>query len=651
MKVIRGGAAAVTLLSTFAFAASAQGAVTSSSITAPVDGSLLFNNLDTSPTATVTVSGMTNGTTGDSVDIDCYNGGSAFPRYAGGAFSGVGPGVPVNANGSFSATIPYSFFLSGVCDLVAVPHGTSASTLPSGDIGARVTFSGFRTFTSGGKPYDFALDDATTQAGTSVYSIDDGGPTTYLVDGTGAMNKGSSLFYYGGSFYNSAADFGGTTDLTRADIQVDGQNAYGSASAYELFHSTALPGFPVLTSTLDSFDGSTHNAQTTESEGLVRCTPNDVFNPSSADCTAFASTGVMITRVTDFTNSGRVATVTDTFTSTDGQPHSLDLRYEMDLGSPDSGWMLPGQQTFTAPGTGTVGPAAPTGPGTAYAIYDDSGTPQSVTNPVGALTFAKPYNAVIFDNTLWSGQASALFDYQETVPAGGSTSIVLSYATGASLSEVQGYAASAQDAMQAPAVSISSPASGTTETSSPVTVSGSASAGSGVKSVTVNGVSAAVSGGTWTAAVPLAHGQNTLNATVTSNGGKTATATATIAYAPPPQVSLAAKRAGSSGAIVELACSAAGSDCAGSVTLRTTQTVVKHHKRHRISVVVGRTAYTIAWGQTGTVQVALNATGRKLLRTQRRLLVKGNVALTKAPGQTVSAANFSLTFKQHRKHR
>lgn len=77
-----------------------------------------------------------------------------------------------------------------------------------------------------------------------------------------------------------------------------------------------------------------------------------------------------------------------------------------------------------------------------------------------------------------------------------------------------------------PSISITSPSNNTdyASTDSSITVSGTVSdTGSGIKSVTVNGVRASVSADTFTATVGINYGLNTLTATATSNVNSTAT--------------------------------------------------------------------------------------------------------------------------------
>jgi len=659
MRKIRVGAAAISLLVSLAFVASAQAVTTnftSSNVTAPADPSFLFQNLDTNPNATITVSGTTNWTNTDTsklFDIGCYSGTTDYHDYAGPSNNGIA----LSSDGTFSVSVPQSFFASGTCHLVVVPHGTATSGVSlAGYTGPRVGFSEFTT--SGAKTpnnalYDYYFDDVTTEASSGSNSIDDCGPYPYLVDGTSAMNLGNTIFNCASSFYTSKTDrINAGTDLPRSEIEVDGQNAYGSYGADALFSgSDTLPGFPALTVSVDTFDSSNGNAQTTESESLVNCTPVDTYVATSSTCTAFAPTGIALKRVTDYTDNGRVTTITDTYSSTDGQAHSLDLQYETDLNDSTAGWQFPGQTSFTTPSASTTAtdPGPSTAPGTLYAIDDVASAP-TLANVVGAATFASPYNSVTFDDTIWGpAYPSALFDYQRMVPAGGSTSIAWSYATGTSLAEAQGYAAAAQAELR-PVVAITSPANGATVTSSPVTVTGTAGGGSGVKSVTVNGVTAAVSGGNWTATVPLTRGQNTLTAAMTTIDSTTATASATVTYAPPPRVMVVSKRFNGKAVLVKLACASSGSNCRGKVTLRYTETVIKHHKKHRITLIIASKHYSIGYGHTATVKAGLSRSGKRLLKAHGKLATKGTVTVTQANGHQTTGATFKLTLKQPRKH-
>ncbi|MDQ6779119.1 MAG: hypothetical protein M3071_23495 [Actinomycetota bacterium] len=520
--------------------------VMTSHVTAPADGTQLLANSVTDPSATMTVSGTTNGSTGDTVDIDCYNGGSVLAYYGSPvSYSGSGSGIPVAADGSFSVPVPLSAFGGHSCELIAVPHGTTPSPA-TGFTGPRVAISDLVTnsITSGpnaGDLYAFGFTDATLLGLSFANSSGLCGVGGSLYDGSAAINGGPFFVYCADSLYGSNAIFQSATtpDLTRSEIQVDGQNAYNTNSADKLFVTAATnPGFPALTATLDAFSASTGAAQTTESEGLVECSPDNVFGPSSSDCTSFVSSGVALKRVIDFVGSGRVQTVTDTYASTDGHTHTLNIEYQTDLGHTTAGWALPGQSTFMQHSTGDTAGAPPSAPGTIYAI-DTPGAAPSITNPVAALTFASPYSSIVFDTTLWSAfsgpngpqpEVSALIDYQRSLPAGGSFSIQWTTATGASVGEVQGEAAAAEDAYAPPAISIASPASGAAVSVSPVTVTGTTSAGSGVKAVTVNGATATVTGGTFTASVPLAAGPNRITATVTTNAGGAKSASETVTY-------------------------------------------------------------------------------------------------------------------------
>jgi hypothetical protein len=83
-------------------------------------------------------------------------------------------------------------------------------------------------------------------------------------------------------------------------------------------------------------------------------------------------------------------------------------------------------------------------------------------------------------------------------------------------------------------VAIASPSNGATVSTPAVTVSGTANAGSGLKSLVVAGQQVNVaSDGTWSAQVALSPGSNTITALATSDSGGTAQAQVSVVYQPP----------------------------------------------------------------------------------------------------------------------
>ena len=236
-------------------APAADATITASTITSPTDGSRIFDNEITAPGGTFTVAGTTNSTaTGtDTVDIDCYNGGSEVVRYEGPGDAGIS----LANDGSFNAAVPLAPLSGNTCELLAVPHGTTPP--PSGYSGPRVAISQLTrtavlTGPNVGKLYDFAFDLATMHGSDYVYSSGDCGTAQELYDGGAAMNASPYLLNCGGSFYGSSNSFytnPTTVDLARSEIQVDGANAYNPNSANALFTgASGLTGFPTLTVTL-----------------------------------------------------------------------------------------------------------------------------------------------------------------------------------------------------------------------------------------------------------------------------------------------------------------------------------------------------------------------------------------------------------------
>jgi len=97
---------------------------------------------------------------------------------------------------------------------------------------------------------------------------------------------------------------------------------------------------------------------------------------------------------------------------------------------------------------------------------------------------------------------------------------------------------------EVPALAIGSPSAGALLAASPVAVTGTLS-GTEPIGVTVNGVVAAVSGGSFTASVPLVEGGNTLTATATNAFGEASASTGVTLDTTPPVVTITSPANGS----------------------------------------------------------------------------------------------------------
>ena len=115
------------------------------------------------------------------------------------------------------------------------------------------------------------------------------------------------------------------------------------------------------------------------------------------------------------------------------------------------------------------------------------------------------------------------------MPASGTLQLDSAYSQGATVGAVQALAASAEDALGAPAVDITSPKDGATISGSSVTVTGTAHDSGGIASLTVDGHSVRVNdNGTWSTTVSLSKGRNEIDAVAKDDMGNTSTASVTV---------------------------------------------------------------------------------------------------------------------------
>lgn len=527
-------ALAVALVAGLAGAASAQATVTSSSITTPADP---FFGFDQGQTQNVTISGASDGTMGDEVDIDCYSDNGSTGTTLG---STVASAVPVQADGSFTTTVLLSALEQGeyqLCRLRAVPAGTTPTSGLASYAGPRVAVGYLDPTMSSGALVDFYAYAPQLTATDDYDSLGSCGlDDSYQFDPS-VFGQFDSYGFYCNDFVEAQA----ASDPTRSGIEVDGHDAYPPAGLYyDAFSESTngIVGFPSLTLsfTQDSADG---DLSYTEQEPIDFCSGN-LFPVTTGNCTALVASGVQLTRTVTQTDDGHIVYIEDAYSSTDGASHSLSLLLENDqifanegFGGDQVSYEFPGQSSFATHVAGDSVSVPSTAP--ASILIENNTVPDGGTSGArGAITYAQAPSGP-FAFTAAAGYGDAVFDAPEavTVPASGSVDIGYAYSTEFTLAAVTRDAQVAQDHFQPPAISLSSPVGGATVGASPVTVTGTAAAGSGVSSVTVNGVPASLAGSTFSASVPLAPGANTVTATVTSNSGATGSASERVTLALP----------------------------------------------------------------------------------------------------------------------
>jgi Glucodextranase, domain B/PASTA domain len=549
-------AAIVTALVGLAVApAAAQATVTQSQITTWTSANPATSNnpylisFDNDPT-TLSVMGTAVGT--GTVDIVCYFGSPSNLQDA-----VLESGVTV-ANGKFSATNQHLQSIAGhACRLRAIPTGAEANSDDSDFAGPNVAVS------EAALPVA-AIGGSGLNNGTAYNDyVNDVTLTGYAAWGSPGITPATSEVGCGGPFAapldsdfdvgNFAIDCMGSllsNDLNafggRSEVQIDGRNAYDPGSAQALFaaangHAASqnLPGYP-NTGTNPIKDGVTWDPTTgllssELDESWVECNgPNEQIQ-TFLTCPSFVDSGIELDRDIITSDGGRVVTMIDTWSSTDGKAHALDLLYDdydglFGVATGDRGYQFPGQTGFSEFGPGTDVPGPSSAPGSILVRTNVTAPDGNTNEAAGAITFGTAPSEFRFVSN------NEFEEHNEVVvPAGGSSSLRYVYSAGYSVADVNQLALAAQDRFEPPSVVIGSPTSGTTASTASTTLSGIADAGSGIKALVVDGQSVPVaSNGAWTAQVPLSSGTNMITAVATDGAGATAQAQVPVVYNPPP---------------------------------------------------------------------------------------------------------------------
>lgn len=640
-----------------ALAAAPAGAVEtpSSEITSPTDPLFVFGDNGLVTPEKYEVAGKVNG--GGTWDVRCYSGTTGWVL--------VAEAVKVDGEGRFgfaSSVIPGS-----PCVLRAVPHSENTPR-PPGEAGP---FTGPRL--AGGEVYgEEALNEAEERTGTftefTFMASELRGYAEILPAGQCGLNssglydrqltRSPGLFECAGTLSWANETLGGTS--TRSDIEVDGHQGYDSYGAVEVGVLTGGPPKKPPTATITakpSLDGTT----LTEESPIGLCANPDEYPPTKTSCASFTASGVKLTRTWQVQSEGRVIALTDTWSSSDGKPHKLDLRYDHQLASNTkspaaSGTAeFPGEAAFSAPKKRDTH-VMPAGGAIFYKVNGETPEVGNGADPIGAIIADRAPTAAA---TVFRGSSEVTtgitVPYTGEATASAPYTLRMAFVQEYALPEARALARSMLSAWR-PSVSIASPADGAGTEAASILVTGTASDSEGLSSLTVAGIPVEVAkDGSWSVSVPLALGDNTIQALATNVAGLTRSASIAVGRAAPPAeeggagggrgagaggagasgrpapalLALAFVNPGSSAAGITLALECAGpagASCAFSVAAVTTErlqgSTVRSLSARTRRVTVASARVTLASGGRTTVRLQLTATGRALLAKFHRLPVR-----------------------------
>ena len=554
-------------LAGLAMAAGSAGAtVTSSEITSVREGTATFGSpffyvynagLATQPNLTIT--GQTNGTTGDLLDVECLysaDGGKADDKT-------VASGVPVGAGGKFSVTVALPD-PDWACRLAALPSGSTLSSLDvtpfrGPELGAGYEFT---TQDASRRTYDYESDVAQLDLWNKVRSPSAGGLClSYL---TGAdQNTNFSDYSSWGNYNNTgctgAAALYGNDGGSRSELQVDGRNGYlgywaatggtGNTSG-QLYSPSETPANRADISLQRSFNPKSGDTTVTDAENIVQCraTP-DPYPATGGNCGGTVATGLRLNRTIQTSADGQQVTISDRYHSVDGRSHKLDVEYDNNTSEYDQyyqEWKLPGSNAFTYEAQGSPVSLGSSSLGTIYVqggyagyfdpYYNLPAAFTYTTQPSWAKFIYQPVGALYTscdDKTTYPA-CDLVLDYQRTVPAGGSITITHIYTSAQSLVSVEELTTLSEDSQVTPVVKIIRPVDHLKTSSPHVFVVGTAQDLHGLRSLFVNGVPLVTDlSGNWSLRLTLSRGRNVITAVATNLAGRTAQAQDHIQYIPP----------------------------------------------------------------------------------------------------------------------
>lgn len=432
------GVLSVAAVAMLAVASSAGAAITASQVSSPASPAFAIWSVK-EPNSIEVAGTASGGSPGDKVDVDCFTGGEA--RVLEG-------GVPVAANGSFFVVAGLEKAAGHVCRLRAVPAGTTpADPAPFAGPLLAVGQRQLETTTVGAevnRPAGFILNAPQLSAGYGYHSVGRCGVSGFLSDA--ALSQTTTTFVCGDRLWRFD-DYDEPGSSTRSQIRIDGADAYTAASVNEIWGG--VEHFPAIAFSA-SQDPATGDVVAHDNETFDLC-PSQTYPGTTSTC--FVPSGVRDERTIEQTSDGHLVTVTDRYSSVDGQAHELDLlpdnvqRFAPTGGkhAPAIAYRFPGQQAFSTHVSGDVVSFPDTTPG-AVMIRVEGFPDGDQSSGQGAIVFDRPASPATF-NLLENEEFSGFeFHQTATVPASGSTSFRTAYVQGYTSAEVESLVARAEAA-------------------------------------------------------------------------------------------------------------------------------------------------------------------------------------------------------------
>ena len=196
-----------------------------------------------------------------------------------------------------------------------------------------------------------------------------------------------------------------------------------------------------------STDPATGNLTIRESEVIVKCAPDQTTWPATpATCTSFTPSGVRLDRTITQGRDGRLASVIDTWTSTDGHAHKLSATYENGSISGAAFWFPWLTKNWVLYDTGNLVTPSATSP-FSYLVKYASASDNDTKHSQGSALVQLAPEAMAFrsSSSLWVKEV-------RTVPATGNLTIGLAYVWGTTTAEVTASAAAVQTSLTLPCV-------------------------------------------------------------------------------------------------------------------------------------------------------------------------------------------------------